>query len=94
MNICLNNFLKLSSVRILVSGKTTIIKQEHLTMWIVYIVLHLGKGVRQDIIISSLNRGLYIVRRPINLITRNAYSYASTPVTIIPTLTWCPQCEP
>ena len=93
MNICLNNFLKLSSVRILVSGKTTIIKQEHLTMWIVYIVLHLGKGVRQDIIISSLNRGLYIVRRPINLITRNAYSYASTPVTIIPTLTWCPQCE-
>ena len=34
----------------------------------------------------SLRRGLYIVRRPINLITRNAYSYASTPVTIIPTL--------
>ena len=42
----------------------------------------------------SLKRGLYIVRRSINLITRNAYSYASTPVTIIPTLTWCPQCEP
>ena len=94
MNICLNKFLNLSAVRILVPGKATIIKQEHLTMWIVYIVLHLGKGVRQDIIISSLNRGLYIVRRPINLITRNAYSYASTPVTIIPTLTWCPQCEP
>ena len=33
-------------------------------------------------------------RRPINLITKNAYSYASTPVTIIPTLTWCPQREP
>ena len=42
----------------------------------------------------SLRRGLYIVRRPINLITRNAYSYASTPVTIIPTLMWCPQREP
>ena len=53
MNICLNKFLNLSAVRILVPGKATIIKQEHLTMWIVYIVLHLGKGVRQDIIISS-----------------------------------------
>ena len=42
---------------------------------------------------SSLKRRLYIMR-PINLITRNAYSYASTPVTIIPTLTWCPQREP
>ena len=34
------------------------------------------------------------MRRPINLITRNAYSYASTPVTITPTLMWCPQSEP
>ena len=41
----------------------------------------------------SLKRKLYIMRRPINFTTRNAYSYASTPVTIIPTLTWCPQCE-
>ena len=71
---------------------TVFIQYSSFTVFIQYSSFTASTSAAQ--LTASLKRGLYIVRRPINLITRNEYSYASTPVTIIPTLMWCPQREP